>query len=160
MHGLRDVRDRMPGLCDRSLQIRYESLNGQKDAVASGTITINQQVIGFSMSIQSGLKIKSIIIDGVSKEFEINCLANKNPELSKEWDFEENYPLTPHDVLCRGKKVYGWKCLICGYKWEKRAGYARADITDGLVYKRRYFHITPRFSSDNRLCGIRYLRIY
>lgn len=38
-----------------------------------------------------------------------NCLATKNPKLSKEWDYEKN-DLTPADVTeCSSKKVW-WKC--------------------------------------------------
>ncbi len=29
-----------------------------------------------------------------------NCLANVNPELSKEWNIEKNGELTPYDVTC------------------------------------------------------------
>ena len=39
-----------------------------------------------------------------------NDLATTHPELSKEWDYEKNYPLTPQDVSAgSGKKVF-WIC--------------------------------------------------
>ena len=37
-----------------------------------------------------------------------NCLANKNPELAKEWHPTKNGKLTPKDVLCRNGKDYWW----------------------------------------------------
>ena len=39
-----------------------------------------------------------------------NCLATLNPELSKEWDYEKNYPLTPRDVTVSSHKIVYWKC--------------------------------------------------
>jgi len=42
-----------------------------------------------------------------------NCLANKFPELAKEWDFEKNGELKPTNVTyASGKKVW-WKCPQC-----------------------------------------------
>ncbi len=43
----------------------------------------------------------------------MNTLADLHPQLSSEWDYEKNAPLTPHDVTPgQHKKVY-WKCPIC-----------------------------------------------
>ena len=45
------------------------------------------------------------------------CLANINPELSKEWHPTKNGKLTPYDVTGRnGKKVW-WKCKK-GHEWK------------------------------------------
>lgn len=46
-----------------------------------------------------------------------NSLWNKFPEISQEWDFEANYPLTPKDVAAYSNKKVGWICKICGHKW-------------------------------------------
>lgn len=43
-------------------------------------------------------------------------LAFKNPKLSKEWDYEKNYPLIPEDVFVRGHKKVWWKCKK-GHRW-------------------------------------------
>lgn len=48
-----------------------------------------------------------------------NSLASKNPELTKEWNYEENGELTPHDVTCNsGLKV--WWLGKCGHRWDAR----------------------------------------
>lgn len=46
-----------------------------------------------------------------------NCLAIVNPELAKEWDYENNYPLTPEDVTGCSHIMAKWICNI-GHKWE------------------------------------------
>ncbi len=37
-------------------------------------------------------------------------LRVSHPELSKEWDFEKNYPLKPDDVSAGSNKKVWWKC--------------------------------------------------
>ncbi len=44
-------------------------------------------------------------------------LAFLNPELSSEWNFKKNYPLTPADVKPNNTKSVWWKCLVDGYEW-------------------------------------------
>jgi hypothetical protein len=51
--------------------IDFPIKNGQKDAITSGKIAIGKEVIGFSMSLLNGFKIKSVIDGGQLKEFEI-----------------------------------------------------------------------------------------
>lgn len=46
-----------------------------------------------------------------------NSLWNKFPEISQEWDFEANYPLTPKDVAAYSNKKVNWICNTCGHKW-------------------------------------------
>jgi len=46
-----------------------------------------------------------------------NCLAIKNPEISKEWHIMKNDSLTPYDVTCGSGKYIWWKCKDCGYEW-------------------------------------------
>jgi len=43
----------------------------------------------------------------LSKE---RSLAYLNSELSKEWDYEKNYPLTPEDVFLGSRKIVWWIC--------------------------------------------------
>lgn len=45
------------------------------------------------------------------------CLAVKNPNLAKEWNFAKNKTLTPYDVDYAGAKKVWWKCKKCGYEW-------------------------------------------
>jgi hypothetical protein len=55
-------------------------------------------------------------------------LAEANPELAAEWDYEKNYPLTPDDVTPgSGKKVW-WRCCK-DHSWQARIGpRARAGV--------------------------------
>ena len=47
----------------------------------------------------------------------VGSFLTVNPEKSKDWDYEKNYPLRPEDVPpSSGKKVW-WKCHMCGYEW-------------------------------------------
>lgn len=45
-----------------------------------------------------------------------NCLATKNPELSKEWHLTLNGSLTSFDVTCNSSKKVWWKCNN-GHEW-------------------------------------------
>lgn len=51
---------------------------------------------------------------------------HKSP-LIKEWDFDKNNPLTPHDVTIKSGKRVWWKCSKCGHEWEARI----VDRTNG-----------------------------
>jgi len=46
-----------------------------------------------------------------------NCLAIKNPELSKQWHSSKNENLTPFDVTSSSRKKVWWICKICKYEW-------------------------------------------
>ncbi len=46
-----------------------------------------------------------------------NCLATKNPNLTKEWHSIKNGSLTPYDVTCGGHKRVWWLCEK-GHEWE------------------------------------------
>jgi len=46
-----------------------------------------------------------------------NCLATKNPELSKQWHSSKNENLTPFDVTSSSRKKVWWICKICKYEW-------------------------------------------
>lgn len=45
-------------------------------------------------------------------------LAEKNPQLTKEWHPTKNGTETPDKVFANSNKVYWWKCSICGFEWE------------------------------------------
>jgi len=40
-------------------------------------------------------------------------LAFLSPEISKEWDFDKNYPLKPESVFSHSRKKVWWICKIC-----------------------------------------------
>ena len=44
-------------------------------------------------------------------------LAEKNPELAKEWHPTKNGDLTPADVTVGSNMRVWWKCLECGHEW-------------------------------------------
>lgn len=46
-----------------------------------------------------------------------NDLAFNYPNISKEWDYEKNNPLTPENVVFSSQKKVGWICNN-GHKWE------------------------------------------
>ena len=50
-----------------------------------------------------------------------NDLETTNPELSKEWDYEKNYPLKPSDVIAGTEKKFWWKCSK-EHSWEQAPG--------------------------------------
>lgn len=50
----------------------------------------------------------------LSSEF---SLAVINPNLSKEWDYKSNDPLTPESAFANSNKTVYWICGKCGYKW-------------------------------------------
>ena len=50
----------------------------------------------------------------------INDLATKCPNLIKEWDFNDNKPLMPHNIGYRSGKTVSWICSKCGYKWKAK----------------------------------------
>lgn len=51
--------------------VDFPIVNGKKDAVASGKIILDKEMLGFTMSLSDGFKIKSVIEGGKPKEFEI-----------------------------------------------------------------------------------------
>jgi len=47
-----------------------------------------------------------------------NDLQTRFPLIALDWDYEENSPLTPSDILwCSSNKV-SWLCSVCGHKWK------------------------------------------
>ena len=52
--------------------------------------------------------------------FYCNCLANKNPELAKEWHPTLNGELTPYDVSFSSDKHVWWECSKCKNEWYAR----------------------------------------
>lgn len=65
-----------------------------------------------------------------------NSLASLFPELVREWDYEENKTLQPHDVLYNTRRSVGWICRE-GHRW-KASVYSRTQKKRGCpVCKRR-----------------------
>lgn len=58
-----------------------------------------------------------------------NDLLSQNPDLTKEWDYEENGDLLPNQVTVNNHKKVAWVCPTCGYHWE--ASVANRNIGGG-----------------------------
>jgi len=64
--------DKQIGLGKNGQIVDFPTKDGKTDAVTSGTISIGQNKIGFTMSLANGFKIRSITEQGNPKEFEIS----------------------------------------------------------------------------------------
>lgn len=49
---------------------------------------------------------------------ERGSLAENNPFLAEEWNYEKNGDLTPNDVTEKRFSNVWWKCKECGHEWE------------------------------------------
>jgi hypothetical protein len=70
-----------------------------------------------------------------------NCLATVHPEISKEWDYEKNSNITPHDVIGGSNKKRHWKCTK-GHRWV---------MSPNKRYKNNKIVICP-YCSNNKAC--------
>lgn len=53
-----------------------------------------------------------------NRVLERGSLAENNPTLATEWNYERNDGLTPHDVTEKRFANVWWKCKVCGYEWQ------------------------------------------
>lgn len=53
---------------------------------------------------------------------EDNNLEYKFPEISKEWNYEKNYPLKPSEIVYGSHKKVWWKCKK-GHEWKTKVTY-------------------------------------
>lgn len=49
-----------------------------------------------------------------------NDLTTTHPHLAREWDYEQNYPLTPEQVSKGSGKQFWWVGYDCGHSWRAR----------------------------------------
>ncbi len=47
-------------------------------------------------------------------------LIERNPDLSKEWDYDKNGERTPDNYSVGSKESVWWKCSQCGHSWQAR----------------------------------------
>ena len=74
-----------------------------------------------------------------------NDLETTNPEVSKDWDYEKNYPIVPSDIFAGSLKKYWWICPKCGLSYQasvgnrtnRHSGCPKCGIEEGkaLAYK-------------------------
>lgn len=57
------------------------------------------------------------IIRSYMQNLKVESLADLYPELSAEWDYEKNSPLTPSMFKPGSTQKVWWKCPICGHEW-------------------------------------------
>lgn len=62
--------------------------------------------------------VRNKIISELSSISFENNLAYRNRSISQEWDYRENYPLTPKMFLPNSVEKVHWVCKKCGYKWK------------------------------------------
>ena len=59
-----------------------------------------------------------------------NCLLTQYPEIASEWDYKNNYPLTPDEISSGSDKKVFWVCPWCGNNYKmsinKRTGRHRS----------------------------------
>jgi very-short-patch-repair endonuclease len=86
---------------------------------------MNSSVHDMNIHVGDYLKLTDFVNTRMFNEF-ISCfpspfpdlsLFNTHPDLSKEWDYESNYPLTPKDFSYGSDKKIWWKCEI-GHEYE------------------------------------------
>ena len=50
------------------------------------------------------------------------CIENNRENLLSEWEYNKNYPLTPHNCARGTSKKVWWKCKK-GHEWQASVGY-------------------------------------
>lgn len=80
---------------------KYCPICRKEVAKKNGLIPLDDKYIG---TLKYSENIKSLL-----KEF---------PKISKEWNYEKNYPVKPENIVSRSHKKFWWKCSKCGYEWQ------------------------------------------
>ena len=60
------------------------------------------------------------------------CMEVKNPEISKEWDYEKNGTLTPKNIMVSSSKKVWWKCSK-GHSYQSSPN-SRSSMKTGCPY--------------------------
>lgn len=95
---------------------------------------------------------RHIVLSGV------NDLATTNPDLSKEWNYEKNSPLTPKDVLSGSPRKVWWKCSK-GHEWQasisnrsKGRGCPKCQYTGSSKPEQGiYYYLSLCFKTESRV---------
>jgi rubrerythrin len=80
-----------------------------------------------------------------------NNLLITNSELSKQWDYEKNYPIRPEDVLPNTTKKYWWICDNCNYNWIKSVHNRNQKIPCPNCKMSKGEHAIKSFLEDNNI---------
>ena len=51
-----------------------------------------------------------------------NSIAERYPEKAATWDYEKNYPLKPTCAFPSSKRIFWWKCPVCGRSYQNSVG--------------------------------------
>ena len=78
----------------------------------------------------------------LNKVKKVGSLAETNPELEKDWNYEKNIDLSPYEITAGRFKTVWWKCSKCGYEWEASPNNRKKGIgcpcCSGRVPKKGY----------------------
>lgn len=120
----------------------------------------------FESSI-SNRKVRGCPFCANKKIIKSNSLLTANPELSKEWDYEKNYPLLPEEVPPSGSKEVWWKCLRNpNHSWlrsinARQSGFGcpycsgkKVDETNSFFYK--YPNLENEWHPENKTSSKEY----
>lgn len=85
----------------------------------------------------------------------VKSLLNEFPEISKEWDYEKNYPVKPENIVSRSHKKFWWKCSKCGYEWQAtpltRVRGSGCQKCGYISSAQKKYHPVLQFSKDGKL---------
>ena len=87
-----------------------------------------------------------------------NDLKTLNPDLAKEWDFENNAVLTPELVSLHSNKKVWWKCSKCGYGWKTQVNHranGRGCPNCAKAQRIRFFRESHLRRGENDLATLR-----
>lgn len=76
---------------------------------------------------------KSSILSNMYLPVISNSLGEIHPDVAKEWDFERNHPLTPHNISYGSSESVWWRCETHNHPW-KTAVKHRTTNSSGCPY--------------------------
>ncbi len=97
-------------LFDRKIEV----LNGERKYL-NGAISLLCYKLGRPINVDIE-RDKFEILKYLTK---INrTLSSEFPQVTKEWDYEKNYPLTPDNFAPHSNEIVWWICCYCGKRWK------------------------------------------
>jgi len=67
------------------------------------------------------------------KATKLTCLSAKFPEIAKEWDYNKNENMSPHNVTSKSNRIAWWKCNKCNSSWKTNI-VSRTNLKSGCPY--------------------------
>lgn len=99
-----------------------------KNSMGADTVSSGSSRMAWWHCPKCGEEYQAIIANRVKKHTgctycanlkagEKNCLATLRPDIAAQWDYELNYPLTPHQIVPGSERKVYWKCPN-GHTWQ------------------------------------------